>query len=103
MDTVTEIRALTSGTLVEVDEAGLATFPTCDWWVEVPTFHPEPDFPEDLYRIEECGARLHLREGQTDPEAGFVCEGGHVREPLEEYLAPFGTAWQEEQLERLGA
>jgi hypothetical protein len=31
---------------------------TCSWLIEVASNHPEPDFPEDLYRIVECGAAL---------------------------------------------
>lgn len=97
------IRALRSGTLVEVDDrTGRAEFLHCDWLVEVPTNDPEPCCREDMYRLEECGARVRMREGQTDPEEnGFICEGGHERIPVEEYLAPYGQAWQEEQMERM--
>lgn len=96
---MSEIRALKSGTLVEV-EAGRASFLYCHWLVHVPSGDDAPCCEADRWREVECGGRLRMREGQTDPEAGFVCENGHIRRPIEEELAPFGPAWQDEQRER---
>jgi hypothetical protein len=54
------------------------TFVTCSWLVEVATGNPEPDFPSDLYTVEECGARVTSLDGKADLEH-TECENGHVR------------------------
>jgi len=46
---------------------------TCGWLIQVASNNPEPDFPEDLYTLVECGAVL----GPWPPD-GLVCEAGHV-------------------------
>lgn len=45
---------------------------TCPWLIEVPSYNPEPDFPEDLVSIVECGAEV------TENEFGsWRCAAGH--------------------------
>lgn len=48
----------------------------CDRWVQIPNGNPEPDQPEDLYDIVECGGDIKViyRNGE---EAGWECEMGH--------------------------
>lgn len=88
-------RTVASGSTVYfVDGVAHRTEP-CTWLVERPTFHPEPDFPSDLYRVEDCGAAAY-----TDGEGRFVCEHGHSRGTLEEELGAGGLEWQREQHER---
>jgi hypothetical protein len=57
---------------------GVAHFLICDWLVEVPTFHPEPDFPSDLYAIVPCGANVRSLDGTTTL-GHTACDAGHVR------------------------
>jgi len=45
---------------------------TCPWLIEVPSNNPEPDFPEDCYRIIECGASVTVNE-----YGSWKCEAGH--------------------------
>src|SRR5579875_1983343 len=45
---------------------------TCPWLIEVASNHPEPDFPEDLYRIIECGGALTVNQ-----YGSWRCEHGH--------------------------
>jgi hypothetical protein len=45
---------------------------TCSWLIEVASNNPEPDFPEDLYRIVECGAALTVNQ-----HGSWRCEYGH--------------------------
>lgn len=45
---------------------------TCPWLVEVPSGNPEPDFPEDLYRVIECGAEVTFNE-----YGSWTCAAGH--------------------------
>lgn len=35
---------------------------TCGWLIQRPSNHPEPDFPEDLYVISECGEPVPIGE-----------------------------------------
>lgn len=44
----------------------------CEWLIEVPSGNPEPDFPEDLYRVVECGAPITVNEFGS-----WRCEAGH--------------------------
>lgn len=67
----------------------------CDWLVRVPSGNPEPDFPSDLWREVECGAKL-----RTDGANGWACANGHYGGNLETRLAPFGEEWQNEQNDR---
>lgn len=55
----------------EHDSPAAAT-ETCPWLIEVASGNPEPDFPEDLYRIVECGAALTFNE-----HGSWHCEHGH--------------------------
>lgn len=94
-------RYLASGLLVEVDAMTRKATPvTCDWPVQVPSGNPEPDFPEDLYRIVPCGARVRRHPAYPGRNDATLCEYGHDRLPCEIDLAPFGPAWQREQAER---
>jgi hypothetical protein len=45
---------------------------TCPWFVRVPSGCPEPDFPEDLWSVVECGADLTVNE-----YGSWYCEAGH--------------------------
>jgi hypothetical protein len=45
---------------------------TCEWLIEVASNNPEPDFPEDLYRIVECGGKVTVNE-----HGSWRCEYGH--------------------------
>lgn len=105
MNEPTTLRRLASGTLVEVDAAGRASFLGCAWSVQVPTaalYPPEdewyPESPEDLYTIVECGARVQALT--DDPEGPWRCAGGHQFLGMEVELAPYGPEWQREQAER---
>jgi hypothetical protein len=93
-----EMRALKCGKLVWVGEKGKAEKAVCNWLVQRPTNNPEPDFPEDCYRVEDCGARLSIHP--TYGMDGFVCDAGHERVPIEASWAPGGQAYVEEMLER---
>jgi hypothetical protein len=44
----------------------------CPWLIEVASNNPEPDFPEDLYRIVECGGAVTVNE-----HGSWRCEYGH--------------------------
>jgi hypothetical protein len=44
----------------------------CHWLIRVPSNHPEPDFPEDLWREVECGAELTINE-----YGSWRCAAGH--------------------------
>ncbi|GAC1521646.1 MAG: hypothetical protein NVS3B1_06100 [Marmoricola sp.] len=91
---MTEIRTLTNGRLVEVDERGRATFFRCGWLVQQPTFAEEIDFPEDAYRIVECGAlTVAFREG-------WACDNGHEFGGMEYECSAYGPEWAREQAER---
>lgn len=78
-------KQLASGTLVEPVENKFGqtiwTPVTCDWLVEVPSGHPEPDFPSDLWITVECGAKL--KRHPEFPEHGSICDHGHDRLPIE--------------------
>jgi hypothetical protein len=89
-------RKLASGTPVYFkDGVRIPTTGGCSWLVERPSGNPEPDFPEDCYVIEECGApSIEFESG------GFTCAAGHAMGSLEEELGPFGNEWQREQDER---
>lgn len=52
-------------------EGGTPIAGGCGWLIEVPTNNPEPDFPSDMWREEECGAPAF----ETD--RGWYCEQGH--------------------------
>lgn len=69
----TEVRALNSGTLVEVFPDGRAEVIHCSWLLRVPSGHPEPDSEDDRWRIVECGATYRFIEGGERWE----CEAGH--------------------------
>jgi hypothetical protein len=45
---------------------------TCAWLIEVASNNPEPDFPEDLYPIVECGGKVVVNE-----HGSWRCEYGH--------------------------
>lgn len=45
---------------------------TCEWLIEVPSHNPEPDFPEDLYRIVACGAEVEVND-----YGSWRCAAGH--------------------------
>jgi hypothetical protein len=66
----------------------------CGWLIRVPTFHPEPDFPSDLWREVPCCAPMHF-----DPPNGERCEAGHVFGNMEQRYAPFGEEWNREREE----
>jgi hypothetical protein len=51
------------------DDAGPSS---CPWLVEVPSNNPEPDFPEDLVSIVECGAEVTVNE-----HGSWRCAAGH--------------------------
>lgn len=51
----------------------------CEWLVQRPTFHPEPDFIEDTYRIENCDAAIV----KDDEVEGWECEAGHGYVPMQ--------------------
>jgi hypothetical protein len=71
------MKVLKSGTLVWVDpETRVAEVLRCSWLVEVATGNPEPDGPEDLWRVEECGAKVKSLDGTDDHTR---CERGHTR------------------------
>ena len=112
-------RALASGAIVEIDARGRAQFVTCDWLVEVPSGHPEPDSLADCFVLVGCGARVRVHPAYlNDPRVedvmdATICENGHDRvsyasglsadsdwEREEEYrlnVARFGPAWELEQ------
>lgn len=86
------IRALRSGTLVEVDERGKASFVTCSWLIQVASGHPEPDFPEDCWKVIECGAKVKAGgHPEDDPLDSTICEAGHGR------FAMGSAAWLEQE------
>lgn len=94
-------RFLASGLLVDVDpRTGKAAAAACNWLVEVASGNPEPDFPSDCWVTAECGAPIRRHPGYPGTDA-TVCDAGHDRLPIEIELAPFGPAWQREQVERL--
>lgn len=43
----------------------------CTWLIQVPSGHPEPDFPSDMWMEIECGAEVTI-----DPD-GWHCTAGH--------------------------
>ena len=69
----TEIRALASGTLVEVFPDGHAELVRCSWILRRPSGHPEPDSEADLWTEFVCDATYHWIEGGERME----CENGH--------------------------
>lgn len=91
-------RILASGRLAFLDDRGRATLATCSWHVLVPSGHPEPDSPADLYREVPCGAPVFAPEGYApDGDIDFqVCANGHEH-------ARYGSPAQiaEERLEAL--
>lgn len=93
-------RFLLSGLLVETSETGVYTAVTCDWLVRVPSGNPEPDFPEDLWRIVPCGAKVRRHPDYPERNDATMCEHGHDRLPNEIELAPGGPAWVREMQER---
>lgn len=68
-----EVRALASGTLVEVTPDGRAELLRCSWLLRVASGHPEPDSEADCWTEVECGATYRWIEGDERME----CEGGH--------------------------
>lgn len=71
------LRVLRSGTVVYVDpDTRRAEVQRCAWLVEVATNCPEPDFPSDAYRIEECWLPIKSIDGSTDHT---TCAAGHDR------------------------
>jgi hypothetical protein len=68
-----EIRALASGTLVEVAPDGRAELLRCSWLLRVPSGHPEPDSEADCWTEIECAATYRWIEGGERME----CEHGH--------------------------
>lgn len=45
---------------------------SCPWLIQVASGNPEPDFPEDLYVVVECGLPV-----STNEYGSWRCEGGH--------------------------
>lgn len=87
-------KILASGAIVAVDPTtGVATFETCGWLIQVASGAEEIDFPEDAYRLVDCGARLYF-----DAPDGCRCEYGHEFGNLERRWAPYGAEWQREQM-----
>lgn len=70
------LKALASGTLVDVDDAGRATILTCSDLVRVFNGNPEPDSFADTFDDVECGEHLIALEG-VSLEDGQVCRAGH--------------------------
>jgi hypothetical protein len=61
----------------------------CHWLIQVPSGHPEPDFPEDLWTEVECGAELEINK-----YGSWRCAAGH------EYVTyddPRRGVWDAEQ------
>lgn len=56
---------------------------TCPWLIEIASGNPEPDFPEDCYRIVECGAPVTV-----DQYGGWQCEAGHFHISLDDPAWP---------------
>jgi hypothetical protein len=69
-------KVLASGRIAWIDAHGIATLATCGWMVEVPSGHPEPDSPADLYRTVTCDAPEYAVD-PTDADAGWFCTNGH--------------------------
>jgi hypothetical protein len=61
----------------------------CGWLIQVPSGNPEPDFPEDLWRLVECGAELTVNE-----YGSWRCAAGHEHISVED---PARRAWEAEQ------
>jgi hypothetical protein len=61
----------------------------CHWLIQVPSGHPEPDFPEDLWTEVECGAELEINE-----YGSWRCAAGHEHVSYED---PRWYAWDAEQ------
>lgn len=61
----------------------------CNWLIEVRSGNPEPDFPEDLYRIVECGGELTVNK-----YGSWRCEHGHEHVSVAD---PARWAWEAEQ------
>jgi hypothetical protein len=61
----------------------------CHWLIRVATNHPEPDFPEDLYRDVECGAELTVNE-----YGSWKCAAGHEHVSYDD---PRWAEWEAEQ------
>lgn len=66
----------------------------CNWLVEVPNGHPEPDSRADMFDIVDCGEVL-----RTHGADGRLCDAGHEFGNLEARLAPFGPEWEAERRE----
>lgn len=95
MELASGFRTLASGTTVYFEDGHPLSTSPCAWAVQVPSGNPEPDFIEDTYVIEDCGAPAVYFEA-----GGFRCEAGHSLGSLEEELGPFGNEWAREQEER---
>lgn len=55
----------------------------CHWLIQVPSDNPEPDFPEDLYNIVECGAPV-----TTNEYGSWSCEAGHYHVSYDDPMRP---------------
>lgn len=99
-----DLRELRSGTVVYVDDAGLAHPFSCSWLVQVASGNPEPDSIEDTYLLVDCGAPVRRHPDYPDAELGqaLTCDVGHDRLSMELAQAPRGPEWAREQLERAG-
>jgi hypothetical protein len=98
-------QVLAGGALVDVDERGRTSFIECGWLVQVPSGHPEPDFPSDEWLIVPCPLRRLSVDGSVD---WTTCEAGHehvtygsevwqAREAQEAYLEQV-AAWESSRL-----
>lgn len=47
---------------------------TCGWLVQVASGNPEPDFPEDCYRIIPCGEAVPVDESGEPTGRHALCE-----------------------------
>ena len=61
---------------------------TCTWLIEVASGNPEPDFPEDLYRIIECGQPVEVNE-----HGSWRCAAGHEHIS---FIDPARGVWEAE-------
>jgi hypothetical protein len=83
----TYLHTLVSGTVIHILAAtGRSLGPAtpipggCPDLVEVPSGHPEPDFPSDLWITRPCGAPMFETHGNPN---GRTCTDGHTYRGLE--------------------
>lgn len=61
----------------------------CAWLIQVASGNPEPDFPEDLYKVVECGGKLTFNQ-----YGSWTCEYGHEHVSFDD---PARGAYEAEQ------